>query len=195
MELAETVAMAGGLAWASGLRLYAVLFVAGLLSRLGYIDLPDSLEVLEHPLVLMATGLMLLVEFLADKVPAFDSVWDGIHTFVRIPAGAALAALALADHDPAVMAAAAILGGAVSAGTHATKAGGRALINTSPEPFSNWAVSLSEDALSLGGLWLAFAHPIAFLVGLLVFLLAVAWLLPRMVRGVAMLFHRMRDAV
>lgn len=190
MDVVQTVALGAGMAWASGLRLYAVLFVAGILSRFGYLDLPASLEILQHPLVLAASGLMLIVEFFADKIPVVDSLWDSFHTFIRIPAGAVLAAMALGDHDPAVMLAAGILGGTLSAGTHMTKAGGRALINTSPEPFSNVAASLGEDALVAAGLYSAIVYPVLFLILLFVFIVLVAWLLPRIWRGVRLVLAR-----
>lgn len=190
MDVVQTVALGAGMAWASGLRLYAVLFAAGMLSRFGYLDLPASLEILQHPLVLAASGIMLTVEFFADKIPVVDSLWDSIHTFIRIPAGAALAAMALGDHDPAVMLAAGILGGTLSAGTHMTKAGGRALINTSPEPFSNVAASLGEDALVAAGLYSAIVYPVLFLILLFVFIVLVAWLLPKIWRGVRLVLAR-----
>lgn len=194
MDILQAIALGAGMAWASGLRLYAVLFAAGLLGRLGYLDLPSTLDVLQHPLVLGAAGVMLVVEFLADKVPALDSFWDALHTFIRIPAGAVLAALALGDHDPALMLAAGILGGTLAAGTHATKAGGRALINTSPEPFSNIATSLGEDFLVAGGLYTAFIHPMLFLILLVIFVALIAWLLPRIWRGVSLLLERITGA-
>ncbi len=178
------------MAWASGLRLYAVLFAAGLLGRFHYIDLPPSLEVLQHPLVLTVSGVMFAVEFFADKIPGVDSVWDAIHTFIRIPAGAVLAALALGNHDPAVMLAAALLGGSLAAGAHAVKAGSRVFINASPEPFSNMGASLTEDALVAGGLYAAFAHPWIFMGFLAAFLVFLAWLLPKLWRGVRTLFLR-----
>ncbi|MBU1236494.1 MAG: DUF4126 domain-containing protein [Gammaproteobacteria bacterium] len=191
MDIIPSIALAGGMAWASGMRLYAVVFAAGLLSRLGYVHLPDTLRVLENPLVLGIAGFLLVVEFLADKIPAVDSVWDGIHTFIRIPAGALLAALALGDHDPALMLAAGLLGGTLTAGTHAVKAGSRALINTSPEPFSNVATSFGEDALVAGGLLTAFSHPALFLVLLGVFVALLIWLLPKVFRGVRLVFGRL----
>jgi len=191
-DIVSTVALAGGLAWASGIRLYAVLFLAGLLSRLGYLHLPDTLVVLQHPLVLGAAGFMLCVEFLADKIPGLDSLWDGIHTFIRIPAGAVLAAMAMGDYDPALMIAAGILGGTLAAGTHAAKAGGRALINTSPEPVTNVVASLGEEALVFGGLFTAFHHPAVFLVLLAVFVLLLIWLLPRLWRGLRSILRRLR---
>lgn len=191
MDIVQSVALAGGLAWASGMRLYAVLFAAGMLSRLGHVELPAALQVLENPLVLGVAGFMLLAEFLADKIPAVDSLWDGVQTFIRIPAGALLAALALGDHDPALMVAAGLFGGTLTAGTHVAKAGGRALINTSPEPFSNVATSFGEDALVATGLFMAFQHPATFLVLLGVFVLLLIWLLPKLFRGVRLIFGRL----
>jgi hypothetical protein len=161
-SLAE-IALASALAWGAGIRVYAVLFLCGLASRLGWIELPGSLSVLSHPLVIGASGFMLAVEFFADKLPWLDSAWDAVHTFIRIPAGAALAAMAFGGDPGAVTAAAAILGGAVAAGTHFTKAGARGAINLSPEPFSNWLASFSEDALVPAGLWLAIVKPVVFL--------------------------------
>ncbi len=192
MDTVQSVALAAGLAWGGGLRLYAVLFAAGLLGRLGYLDLPQALQVLQHPWVLGASGVMLAIEFLADKIPLVDSVWDAAHSFIRIPAGAVLAAAALGEHDPAVAVVAAILGGTIAAGTHAAKAGARALINTSPEPFSNITTSFGEEALLAGGLLAAFTKPLLFLAFLLVFLIFIVWLLPRLWRGVRLLVQRLR---
>jgi len=191
VEIVSSVAVAAGLAWASGIRLYAVLFLAGLLGRYGFIHLPETLAVLQHPFVIAASGFMFAIEFFADKIPALDSLWDGIHTFIRIPAGALLAAMALGDHDPAVMVAAGILGGTLAAGTHAAKAGSRALINTSPEPVSNIMASLTEEALVFGGLFTAFQHPVLFLVLLALFVLLLLWLLPKLWRGVRTAFRRL----
>ena len=189
MDLVKSVALAGGMAWASGLRLYAVILAAGLLGRLGYLQLPETLQILQNPWLLGLAGLLFVIEFLADKIPAVDSAWDGIQTFIRIPAGALLAALALGDHDPVWMAAAGLLGGTLTAGTHVAKSGGRALINTSPEPFSNLTASLGEDALVASGLWAAIAHPVAFIVVLGLFVLFLVWFLPRAFRGVRALWR------
>lgn len=191
MDIVNSIAVASGLAWASGLRLYSVLFLAGLLGRLGYISLPEGLAVLQHSAVIGASGLMFFVEFFADKIPALDSVWDGIHTFVRIPAGALLAAYSLAGQDPGIMLAAGILGGTLAAGTHLTKAGTRAVINASPEPFSNVAASVTEDALVFGGLFAAFQHPWVFLVLLAVFIILMLWVLPKLWRGIRAMFRRL----
>ena len=182
LPLVQTVALAAGLAWASGLRLYLVLFLAGLLAHLGYLQLPENLVLLKHPLVMAASGTMLLAEFVADKVPGFDSFWDTLQTFVRIPAGGALAALSLGVADPAAMLAAGLVGGTITAGTALTKAGGRLAINTSPEPFTNWAASFGEDAMVIGGFWLMLQHPAIFLGALALFLLLLVWLLPKLWR-------------
>lgn len=183
MDMLQSLALAGGMAWASGMRLYAALFAAGLLGRLGYLKLPSTLQVLENPWVLGITAILLLVEFLADKIPIVDSVWDSVQTFIRLPAGALLAALALGDHDPALMVVGGLLGGTLTAGTHALKAGSRALINTSPEPFSNIATSLGEDALVPTGLAIAVFHPLLFLILLGLFVLLLIWLLPKIFGG------------
>lgn len=186
----QSVALASLMAWASGLRLYLVVFAVGFAGYYGYVDLPPGLEVLKHPWVIGAAGVMLAMEFLADKVPYLDSIWDAVHTFIRIPAGALLAAGATGDTLTALTVAAGILGGTITAGTHFAKAGGRAVINTSPEPASNWGASFTEDALVLSGIWLAFAHPLVFLLLLALFALLVAWLLPRVWRGVKSVIGR-----
>lgn len=188
MDILQSLALAGGMAWASGMRLYAVVFLAGLLGRLGYLQLPATLSVLENPWIIGLSGVLLCIEFLADKVPAVDSFWDALQGFIRIPAGALLAALAMGEHDPALMVAAGLLGGTLTAGTFAAKAGGRALINTSPEPFSNVTASLGEDVLTASGLWIAVAHPILFLILLGLFILLLLWLLPKIWRGIRAFF-------
>ncbi len=194
MDPLGQVALAGGLAWASGIRLYAVLFLAGALARIGYLDLPAHLEVLQEPLVMTVAATLLVAEFVADKVPAFDSVWDGIHTFIRVPAGAVLAAAALGNMDPVWVAVAAILGGTVASAAHATKAGSRALINTSPEPFSNWTASFAEDLAVPVGFWLAIQYPILFLGLLIAFIAFAAWLLPKLWVGLRSVLDRLRRA-
>lgn len=182
MDLIQSIALSAGLAWASGLRLYLVVFLAGLMARLGYLHLPESLHVLQYPLVMAVAAAMALVELVADKVPAFDSLWDSVQTLIRIPAGALLAAFALGDVDPAWTLAAGLLGGSITAGTHFAKAGGRLAINTSPEPFSNWLASFGEEGLVLGGFWAMVAAPLLFLALLLLFLFVAGWLLVRLRR-------------
>nr|WP_239538559.1 DUF4126 domain-containing protein [Dyella mobilis] len=184
--------MAGGLAWASGIRLYATLFLAGLLGRLGYVDLPPGLAVLSHDWVLVVSGVLMVGEFLADKIPVFDSVWDSIQTFVRIPVGTLLAWGVFKNSGVDQQIIAALLGGAVVTGTHLAKSGGRALINTSPEPFSNWGASAGEDVSLLGIFYLMIAHPVVLLVVLALFLLLLCWLLPKIVRGLRVLVQRLR---
>ena len=180
---ALTLALITGLGWTSGLRLYAVVFCLGLLQRYGGYTLPGELGMLAHPWVIAVSGLLFVTEFFADKIPAVDTLWDALHTFIRIPGGALLAAAAVAGGDPGLAYAAALLGGTAAAGAHFAKAGSRALINTSPEPFSNWFASLSEDTLALGGLWLAFKQPLLFLALFALFVLAALWLLPKLWRG------------
>jgi hypothetical protein len=180
--LMAQAALAAAVAWGAGLRLYAVVLVLGLLGRFGGFELPESLQALSHPLVIGISGLLALGEFVGDKIPWLDSLSDSLHTFIRIPAGAALAAAFFGDSSGAVQTAAALLGGTFAAGSHIAKAGTRALINTSPEPVSNVVASFGEEALLGGGLWLAFAHPLAFLLALAVFMLATLWMLRRLWR-------------
>jgi len=189
-QIAAILALTMGAAWASGINLYAAIFVLGFMGMSGNMDLPPALEVLENPIVMLAAGVMYVVEFFADKVPGVDTGWDSIHTFVRIPAGAMLAAGAVGEVDPAVAVAAGILGGGLTAVTHAAKSGTRVLVNTSPEPFSNWAVSIAEDVAVIAGLWTALNHPVLFLVGLAVFILLLIWFLPKLWRGIKGLFRR-----
>ena len=184
MEAVGLIALSMGTAWASGINLYAAVFMLGFLGSTGHIVLPPELEVLTDPLVLAAAGFMYCVEFFTDKVPGVDTGWDAIHSFIRIPAGAVLAAGALAEVGPAAELAGFLVGGSLAATSHVTKAGSRVLINTSPEPVSNWTASIAEDVGVIAGLWAALNYPVAFLVLLAVFLVAVAWLLPRIWRGV-----------
>ena len=191
MDFLAHFVLAAGLAWASGIRLYAVVFAFGMLARFDYVSLPDSLALLEHDYVLWASGVMLVGEFVADKVPWFDSIWDAVHSFIRIPGGIALAWGALGDYGPAAQLAAALVGGTIVTGTHLTKSGTRAVINQSPEPFSNWTASFAEDGLVLGGLWLLVAHPFVFLALLGLFVLLMIWLLPKLWRALRTLWTRL----
>ena len=196
MEQLASIAIAGSLAWASGIRLYVVLFLLGLTGHYHWFDwqLPQSLQVLSHPLVIGTSGLLVMLEFFADKIPGVDSIWDAIHTFIRIPAGALLAAGVIGADDGAAWAVVAgLLGGTITAGTHFMKAGGRAAINTSPEPVSNWVASFSEEAAVFGGLWLAFTHPLVFVLALILFVLLAIWLLPKLWRFVKWIVTRVTD--
>jgi len=186
----QLVALAASIGWASGLRLYAVLFIIGGLGYLGWIDLPSGLKVLSHPYVLAASGFMCFVEFFADKIPAVDSLWDAVHTVIRIPAGAALAASVFGDASSAAMLAAAILGGTLAAGSHFVKAGSRAVINTSPEPFSNWTASFGEEIAVGSVLWLAFTYPLVALAVVAVLTALAIWLIPKLWRAFRRVIER-----
>jgi hypothetical protein len=182
-----------GVAWASGINLYATILVLGLLGATGNMTLPPDLQVLAHPAVIAAAGFMYLVEFVADKIPGVDTGWDTFHTFIRIPAGALLAAGAVGDVNPALALAAAIIGGGMAAGTHATKSGTRVIINTSPEPITNWMASIIEDVVVIAGLWTALNHPWVFLVLLIGFIVLMIWLLPKLWRGIRKVFGLLRN--
>jgi hypothetical protein len=184
MDAITSFALASGLSWASGLRLYLTVFIVGLLSKYGYIHLPESLHILSNPIVIGVVGLFAVIEFLADKIPYVDSAWDSIQTFIRVPAGALLAMGAINSSDPVIASIAALLGGSLTGMTHATKAGSRAIINTSPEPVSNITTSFGEEGLVLGGGWLALMHPMVFIGVLIFFVLVMLWLLPKLWRGI-----------
>jgi len=190
LDTTHLVALAAALGWASGLRLYAVLFIVGGVGFLGWVDLPHGLKLLAHPWVLGASGFMCLVEFFADKIPGVDSLWDAVHTFIRIPAGAALAASVFGGEPTAATLAAAIVGGSLAAGSHLAKSGSRALINTSPEPFSNWAASFGEELAVGTVLWLAFAYPVAALIVLALSVVLMIWLIPKVWRFLRFIVSR-----
>lgn len=181
----QLLAIAAALGWASGLRLYAVLFLTGMAGFLGWVDLPSGLRLLQSPMMLAASGFMLFVEFFADKIPGIDSLWDVLHTLIRIPAGAALAAAVFgADHSSWAMAAA-LLGGTLAATSHVAKTTTRAAVNTSPEPFSNIAMSLLGDSVVPASLWLSWEHPYVFFAMLgvaLVVMVALIWVFGKFLR-------------
>tara|TARA_R110002167_G_scaffold82282_3_gene224541 strand:- start:1888 stop:2631 length:744 start_codon:yes stop_codon:yes gene_type:complete len=187
-QIIATLALTLGVGWASGINLYATLLMLGVLSNMGHMTLPPELAVVGDPLVLTAAALMYAVEFFADKIPGVDTGWDTLHTFIRIPAGAALAVAAVGDVNIAVEVAAALVGGGLATGSHALKAGSRVMINTSPEPFSNWGASIGEDLLVIGGVWTALNHPYWFIGLLVMFLVLLAWLLPKIIRGIRRVF-------
>jgi len=185
LDTTQLFALAAALGWASGLRLYAVVFLTGLAGMLGWVDLPPGLQVLQQPLLLGASGLMLAVEFFADKIPGLDSLWDMLQTFVRIPAGALLAAGVFGGDQASWALIAALMGGTLAATSHMAKASTRAAVNTSPEPFSNIGLSLLGDAAVPTMLWLAWEHPLWFFAALavaLVLMIALIVLLARFVR-------------
>ncbi|MCB1751113.1 MAG: DUF4126 domain-containing protein [Gammaproteobacteria bacterium] len=181
MDPIQIISLTLGAAWASGINLYAAVLVLGYLGMTGDIFLPPELQILTNPLVLGAAALMYAIEFFADKVPGVDSGWDLVHTFIRIPAGAVLAAgMAQGlEISQGAQLAALLVGGSVAAASHTAKTGTRLLINTSPEPVSNWSASIAEDIAVVGGLWASLQYPWVFVIGLVLFLLLVAWLLPR----------------
>lgn len=184
----KTIALTMGVAWASGINLYAAILVLGILGSSGNITLPYELMIVTDPLIITAAGVMYAVEFFADKIPGVDNGWDVIHTFIRIPLGALLAAAAVGEINPSVTIAAALVGGGMAASTHAAKSGARVLINTSPEPVTNWITSLGEDAAVVLGLWTALHYPLLFIGFLIVFILLLVWLLPKIWKGVMKIF-------
>ena len=189
--LLQTLALIAGTAWASGINLYATIAALGVAGATGYVDLPPGLAVVQDPLVILVAGGMYCVEFFTDKIPGVDSAWDAVHTFIRIPIGALLAGAAVGEVSPALSVAAGLLGGGVTAASHSVKAGSRVIINTSPEPFTNVAASVSEDVAVLGGLWLALKQPFAFAIAFGLFLLVLVWVLPKLWRGVRLLYRKL----
>lgn len=192
MGTIDTLGLALGTAWTAGINLYATIAVLGIAQAAGWMQLPPGLEVLGDPLVITIAVALYVVEFCADKVPVVDSGWDAVHTFIRVPAGAILAAQALGPMNPALEVAAALAGGSVALAAHGTKATARLAINTSPEPFSNWFASLAEDAAAIGGIWLALNHPILMLTAVAIFVVVAAIMIPKIIRGLAALFRRLR---
>lgn len=191
-QIISTLALTMGAAWASGINLYATLAMLGFLGATGNIVLPEQLLLLQDPVVIMAASVMYCVEFFADKTPGIDTGWDAIHSFIRIPAGVILAAGAVGEVNPAFAVAAGILGGTVSATSHMIKAGSRVIINTSPEPFTNWTASVAEDVAVVGGLWAALHYPVTFLVGFVLFIIIAIWMLPRIWRGIVLIYTKIK---
>ncbi|HED16084.1 MAG TPA: DUF4126 domain-containing protein [Gammaproteobacteria bacterium] len=191
MNAVDQIALSMGAAWGSGINLYATILVLGYMGMTGQVQLPPELMVLSNPLVIGAAGLMYAVEFFADKTPGVDTAWDAIHTFIRIPAGALLASAALTDMGPAAELAGMLVGGGLAAATHATKAGSRVIINTSPEPFTNWTASVGEDVVVIAGVWASLQHPWWFLGVLVLFILLMIWLLPRIWRALKWVFYKL----
>ena len=187
-QIISVIALTMGASWASGINLYAVILVLGIGGMTGQVPLPSELQVITNPVVIGAAGLMYMVEFVTDKIPGIDTGWDAIHTFIRIPSGALLAYGAVGDMGQPVALAAAIIGGSITAGTHATKSGSRVMINTSPEPFTNWTVSIGEDIAVVAGLWTALNHPLIFIGLLICFIIFMIWLLPKIWRGIKKIF-------
>jgi hypothetical protein len=191
METFQTLALSLGAGWASGLNPYATALLLGAAGLSGIVDLPSSLQVMQSPWVMGVAAILYGINFFADKIPVVDSVNDFIHTFLRAPAGALMAAAAASDLDPSVAVIAALVGGTLAAGAHTTKTGIRVLANASPEPFSNIALSFFDDFLALGILWFAIKYAVIFFVLLAIGLVVMGWLLPRMIRLVLGLFRRL----
>ena len=191
LDTAQLLALAGALGWASGVRLYLVVLLTGLAGIMGWVQLPQGLQLLAHPVVLGVSGFMVFVEFFADKIPGLDSLWDVVHTVIRIPAGAALAASVFGLDSGMVALLAGLMGGSLAATSHVAKATTRAAINTSPEPFSNIGASLLEDSLVPASLWLAVTHPLVFGFVLLLVLALSFWLIRLCWRFLKLLFGRM----
>lgn len=183
MDTLSTLSLMLGSSWASGLNAYATIGFLGLFGRLGWLDLPEGLHPLSHPAVFGIALFLYLVEFIADKVPAFDTAWDSIQTFIRIPAGAVLAYGAAGNVSPELKLAATLVGGSLAFSSHATKSSLRAMVNTSPEPFSNWFLSLGEDLMVFFSIWFMFQHPYLMLAIVALFLVFFAWFLPKIFRG------------
>ena len=193
MGTIEALSLAMGTAWTSGINLYATVAALGIARQMELIQLPPNLEVLSHPAVIAIACIMYLIEFFADKVPYLDSGWDALHTFIRVPAGAILAARALGDMNPALELAAMLAGGSIAFAAHGTKATTRLAINASPEPFTNWAASVTEDATVLGGIWLIFNHPIVMVIFVLACAALGVWIVPKLFRLARRGFQALRD--
>jgi hypothetical protein len=189
-DLIQSVAIALGIGLGGGFNIYATMLMLGVSGATGGVVLPEELEILQNPLIIGVTGLMYGMEFFADKVPGLDSAWDALHTFIRIPLGALLAGDALAEYGLLAETLSMILGGTLTSATHFTKAGTRAVINTSPEPMSNWTASVSEDAMVFGGLWAALNHPVVWIVVAIVIIGLIIWLLPKLWRGIKFVFRK-----
>jgi len=182
MNAIEQLSLLVGPSFLSGINAYATVGFLGAFAKLGWIGLPKGLDGLAHPLVFGLALVLFVVEFVADKVPAFDSIWDGVQSFVRIPCGAVLAYGAIGTVEPQFKIAAVLLGGTLAASSHATKAGIRAMANLSPEPFSNWILSLAEDGFVIACLWLIFFLPVIMLGIFTLFLIFAVWFFPKMFR-------------
>jgi hypothetical protein len=189
MDLLTASALGFGAAWASGINLYAVVLTLGLANAAGWIMLPPDLQPLSSPLVLGIAGTLYVVEFIADKVPGVDHVWDALHSFIRVPAGAVLAAGAFGQVEPEWAIAAGLLGGTLALGSHLGKASMRTMVNLSPEPFSTWTVSLLEDIAAVVAVVAALLHPLVFLIALAVIVALTIWLLPKLLRAAARVFR------
>lgn len=192
MDWLTTLSMAMGSAWLSGINLYATVLTLGLMERFGGVKLPGGMNVVGDWWVIGAAAVLYLVEFVADKIPAVDSAWDAVHTFIRVPAGAILAATAFADFNPIVSAVALLVGGSLALGSHGTKAVTRLAANTSPEPVSNIGLSLLEDIIAFGSSFLMVFFPVAILVVVIIFVIVAIWIVPKIIRALRRMVARAR---
>ncbi len=182
MNTIEIISLVTAIAWASGINLYATIIILGAVGHYDYVVLPSQLDILAEPMVISAAGFMYFTEFVVDKIPGLDSIWDALHTFIRIPAGAILSMSALGGADPVLEMMALLLGGALAAGSHTTKSASRLLIQSSPEPVSNWTASVSEDLIVIAGFWTALNHPWIFIIAIILFICLFIWLFPRLIQ-------------
>lgn len=192
-DLIQTTALALGIGLGGGFNIYATILVLGVSGMTGNVALPNELEILQNPLVVGAAGLMYTVEFFADKIPGFDSVWDSVHTFIRIPLAALLAGDAMAEFGPVAETVTMVIGGGLSSATHFTKSGTRAIINTSPEPVTNWTASISEDVAVFGGMWAAINHPVIWIGIAVITILLMVWLIPKLWRGIKLIAKKIAN--
>lgn len=193
MDWLTTLGMAMGSAWLSGINLYATVLTLGLMQRFAGVTLPGNMNAVGNWWVIGVAGTLYVIEFFADKIPAVDSAWDALHTFIRVPAGAILAASAFASFDPMITTIAMLVGGGVALGSHGTKAATRLAANTSPEPVSNIGLSLAEDVITFGSAVLMIFHPVVILVVVVIFLLIAAWIVPKIFRALRRLLTRLRS--
>ncbi len=192
MDLLQTLGLGLGASWLSGVNLYATIAVLGLLNRFWETPLPGGLEILSNPYVIGTALFLYTIEFVADKIPYVDTIWDGVHTFIRVPAGAVIALAATMNLNPAIQTIALLIGGGLALSTHGTKATLRAAANTSPEPVSNWTLSILEDVFVIGVAIIATINPIVIFVLIGIFLLILAWILPKVIRRLRRMMSSVR---
>jgi hypothetical protein len=192
-ELIQQIALLLGVGLGSGFNVYLTMLILGLSGLTGNFVLPEQLEFLQNPLIIGLAGILYLTEFSIDKIPGLDSLWDSVHTFVRVPLGAVFGADIMAESGALVEALGAVSGGVLASSTHLVKSGTRALINTSPEPASNWTASVSEDVAVFGGLWAALNYPLVWIVVTVLIIILIIWLLPKIWRGIKFVFRKIKS--
>ncbi|MDH4182725.1 MAG: DUF4126 domain-containing protein [Nitrospinota bacterium] len=193
MDIVDHIALSMGVAWTCGINLYATVAVLGIMGATGHVVLPEQLAVLQSPEVIAIAAFMYCVEFFADKTPGVDSAWDAVHSFIRIPAGAVIAAQAMAPVSQEAQFIAFLLGGAITTSAHGTKAATRLMINTSPEPFSNWIASITEDVAAIGALWVTFNHPYVIIAFVIAFFIFALWITPKIFRAFKVIIGKLAE--